>query len=37
VLDEVPATPNDRRVAMIVTDAETISISTGGPSRRANP
>ena len=37
VLDAVPATPNDRRVAMIVTDAETISISTGGPARRANP
>jgi 5-formyltetrahydrofolate cyclo-ligase len=37
VLDEVPVTPNDRRVAMIVTDAETISISTGGPARRENP
>jgi 5-formyltetrahydrofolate cyclo-ligase len=30
VLDAVPATPNDRRVATIVTDAETIFISAAG-------
>jgi len=35
VIDEVPVTENDRRVARIVTDAETISIGTGGPAHRA--